>query len=255
MLDFSGKRFLIAGVANEKSIGWAIAEALHKAGAQLAFTYVNEAIERRVRPLAESVGSEIVLKLDVGSDAELDAAFAELGSKWGTLDGVLHSIAFANREDLANPFSKTTREGFRLAMDVSAYSLIAMAGRAAPLMKNGGSVLTLSYLGAHRVVTNYNVMGAAKAALEASVKYLAAELGASNIRVNAISAGPIKTLAASGIPQFRELLAAFAERAPLRRNVSLEDVAKTALFYLGDLGSGITGETTNVDCGFSILGY
>lgn len=251
---FSGKKILIFGVANERSIAWGIAQALHQEGAQLCFTYMNEALEKRVRPLAESLGNSLVLPCDVQSDTELDALFAELGEKWGSLDGVVHSVAFADREDLQRSFAQTTREGFRLALDVSAYSLIAVAGRAAALMPNGGSIITMTYLGSQRVVENYNIMGVAKAALEASVRYLAADLGTKSIRVNAISAGPIKTLAASGIPHFRELVASFAERSPMRRNVSQEDVAKASLFYLGDLSSGITGETTYVDCGFNILG-
>lgn len=254
MGSFAGKKILILGVANERSIAWGIAEALHKEGAQLAFTYVNQAIEKRLRPLAESINCPNVLPCDVQSDAELDNLFVELKSRWGTLDGVVHSVAFAERSDLQNSFSKTSREGFRLALDVSAYSLIAVAGRAQEMMTQGGSILTLSYLGAQRAVTNYNIMGVAKAALESSVRYLAADLGSNNIRVNAISAGPIKTLAASGIPHFKELLAAFAEKAPLKRNVSVEDVANSSLYYLGSLSSGVTGEVTFVDCGFNIMG-
>jgi enoyl-[acyl-carrier protein] reductase I len=251
---FQGKKILVLGVANERSIAWTMSQALHREGAELAFTYVNEAIERRVRPLAESIACPNVLKCDVQSDAELDSLFGELESRWGTIDGIIHSVAFAEREDLQNRFSRTTRKGFQLALDVSAYSLVAVAGRAQSLMKSGGSIVTLSYLGAERVVTNYNVMGVAKAALESSVRYLAADLGEANIRINAISAGPIKTLAASGIPHFKELLAAFAEKAPLKRNVTLEDVAQTGLFFLGPWSSGITGETTYVDCGFNIMG-
>lgn len=251
---FSGKKILILGVANERSIAWGIAQALHNECAQLAFTYVNEAIEKRLRPLAESIGCANVLPCDVQSDAELDNLFVELKSRWGNLDGVVHSVAFADRADLQNPFSKTSREGFRLALDVSAYSLVAVAGRAQELMQNGGSIITLTYLGAQRAVTNYNVMGVAKAALESSVRYLASDLGAKNIRVNALSAGPIKTLAASGIPHFKELLSAFAEKAPLKRNVTTEDVANSALYYLGNLSSGVTGEITYVDCGFNVVG-
>ena len=247
MTMFSGKKILILGVANDKSIAWSIAQALHNQGAELAFTYVNEAIEKRVRPLAESLGSsENVLPCDVQSDAHLDELFAELKKRWGKLDGIVHSVAFAERSDLQSPFAKTSREGFRLALDVSAYSLIAVAGRAQELMPDGGSILTLTYLGSQRAVPNYNIMGVAKAALESSVRYLAADLGAKNIRVNALSAGPIKTLAASGIPQFREL--------PLKRNVTLDDVAQTSLFYLSSMSSGITGEVTYVDCGFNIIG-
>jgi enoyl-[acyl-carrier protein] reductase I len=253
---FQGKKILILGVANERSIAWSIANALHKEGAELAFTFVNEAIEKRLRPLAAGIQCEQVFPCDVQSDKDIDNLFAELGSRWGRLDGLVHSIAFANGDDLKNRFSKTSRDGFHLALDVSAYSLIAVAARAEELMRagGGGSIMTLSYLGADRVVTNYNVMGVAKAALEASVRYLAADLGSSNIRVNAISAGPIKTLAAAGIPGFRDLLTMFAEKAPLKRNVSTDDVAKTSLFYLSDLSSGITGETTFVDCGYNIIG-
>lgn len=253
-LSLSGKRFLCLGVANERSIAWGIVQALAAAGAELALTYANEAIEKRVRPLAEELKCTNVLQCDVQSDEQIDKLFADLKDRWGTLDGVIHSVAFAEREDLQNRFSKTSRNGFRLALDVSAYSLVALAARAESLMTNGGSIITLSYLGAERVVTNYNVMGVAKAALEASVRYLAADLGGTNIRVNAISAGPIKTLAASGIPHFRELLTAFAEKAPLKRNVTTEDVAKTALYYLSDLSSGVTGEVTYVDCGYNIMG-
>jgi enoyl-[acyl-carrier protein] reductase I len=251
---FDGKKVLILGVANERSIAWGISEALHREGAQLCFTYMNEALEKRVRPLAASLGNSLVFPCDVQSDASLDQLFAEIEKSWGSLDGIVHSVAFADREDLQRSFAKTTREGFRLALDVSAYSLIAIAGRAEALMKEGGSIITMTYLGSQRVVSNYNIMGVAKAALESSVRYLAAEMGARNIRVNAISAGPIKTLAASGIPHFRELLSSFAEKAPLKRNVSQEDVAKASLFYLSPLSSGITGEITYVDCGFNTLG-
>lgn len=252
---FQGKKILVLGVANDKSIAWGITEALHAKGADIALTYMNEAIEKRVRPLADSVGCETVLPCDVQSDESLDKLFADLGARWGSIDGIVHSVAFADKDDLQNRFSKCSRAGFGLAMDVSAYSLVAVAGRAEPLMKSGGSILTMSYLGAERVVPNYNVMGVAKAALEASVRYLAADMGvASGVRVNAISAGPIRTLAASGIPHFRELVQAFAVRAPLRRNVTQEDIAQAALFYLSDMSSGITGEVTYVDCGFNVTG-
>lgn len=251
---FAGKRILVLGVANERSIAWGITEALHREGAELALTYVNEAIEKRVRPLAESINCQVVLPCDVQRDSDLDSLFSELESRWGRLDGIVHSLAFADREDLQRPFAQTSREGFRLALDVSAYSLIALCGRAEKLMPQGGAVLTLSYLGAQRVVENYNIMGIAKAALEASVRYLASDLGQKNIRVNAISAGPIKTLAASGIPHFKDMLSAFAQRAPLRRNVTQEDVAQAALFYLSGMSAGITGEITFVDCGFNVLG-
>ncbi|MCB0310020.1 MAG: enoyl-ACP reductase [Bdellovibrionales bacterium] len=252
---FKGKKYLILGVANEKSIAWGITSALHQAGAEIALTYANDVLEKRVRPLAEKIQCEHVFPCDVQIDQQIDALISELENRWGELDGIVHSVAYAERDDMQNRFSLTSREGFKLALDVSAYSLVAIAGRAQGLLgKTGGSVLTLSYLGAERVITNYNVMGVAKAALEASVRYLAADLGQFNIRVNAISAGPLKTLAASGIPQFKTLLAQFAERAPLRRNVTQEDVARAALFYLGPDSMGITGETTYVDCGFSIMG-
>lgn len=255
-IDLRGKRYLVLGVANERSIAYSIASSLKEQGAELAFTYPNEAIEKRVRPIAEDFGVKLVLPCDVVSDQAIDGVFQELASKWGSLDGIVHCVAFAEREDLLNRFSKTSRNGFHLAMDVSAYSLIAIAGRAESLMKEkGGSILTLSYLGAERVVKNYNIMGVAKAALESSVRYLAADLGEFGIRVNAISAGPIKTLAASGIPQFKELLGAFAEKAPLKRNVTQEDVSQSALYLLTPMSSGVTGETIYVDCGFNILGY
>lgn len=251
---FSGKKILVLGVANERSIAWAISDALKRHGAELAFTYPNEAIEKRIRPLAAGIGIDFVLPCNVQSDEDLDRLFGQVAERWGTLDGVVHSVAYAEREDLQRPYSQTSREGFRIALDVSAYSLVAVSGRAARLMPPGGSIITLSYLGAERVVSNYNVMGVAKAALESSVRYLAADLGAHNIRVNAISAGPIKTLAASGVPGFREMLALFAEKAPLKRNVELEDVANTALYLLSSLASGVTGETLYVDCGFNIIG-
>jgi enoyl-[acyl-carrier protein] reductase I len=252
---FEGKKALIFGVANERSIAWGIAQKLHEEGAELAFTYVNQAIEKRLRPLAESLGCNNVFPCDVQNDAEITNLYSELSSRWGKIDALVHSVAFANGDDLKCRFSDTSRAGFALALDVSAYSLIAVARGALPLMKdNGGAILTLSYLGAQRVVQNYNVMGVAKAALESSVRYLAADLGQDKVRVNAISAGPIKTLAAAGIPNFRELLSSFEQKSPLRRNVTQEDVAKSSLFYLSDLSSGITGETTYVDCGYNILG-
>lgn len=252
---FQDKKFVIMGVANERSIGWGIAQALHAQGAQLAFSFLGEALEKRVRPLADSIGCKAVFPCDVQSDEQCDNFFSEIGNLWGSIDGVVHSIAFADREDLQRRFVETSRQGFALALDVSAYSLVAVAKRAEPLLKpHGGSILTLTYLGSERVVKNYNVMGVAKAALESSVRYLAAELGSAGVRVNAISAGPIKTLAASGIPQFREMLSSFADRAPLKRAVSMEDVGGAAQFLLGPLGSGVTGEILYVDCGFNILG-
>lgn len=254
MQTVAGKKIVVLGVANDRSIAWSITQALHEQGAELVLTYVNETIEKRLRPLAESINCSNVIKCDVDSDQEITALYSYLESTWGKIDGIVHSIAYAEREDLQCRFSDTSRKGFHTALGVSAYSLVALAGKLRPLFKDGGSIITLSYLGADRVVTNYNVMGVAKAALECAVRYLAADLGEENVRVNAISAGPIKTLAAAGIPRFRELLAEFASRAPLKRNVSLEDVANTALFYLSPLSSGVTGETTYVDCGFNIMG-
>lgn len=253
-MDFNGKKILVLGVANEKSIAWSITKQLSDKGAEICLTFLNEALEKRVRPLAESIGCETVLPCDVQNDAELDSLFAELKTRWGKIDGVVHAVAFANKADLANPFSETTREGFQLALDVSAYSLIAVAGRAKELMTEGGSIITLTYLGSVRAIPNYNVMGVAKAALESSVRYLAADLGEQGIRVNAISAGPIKTLAASGIPKFRDMLTKFAETAPLKRNVTQEDVANTALYFLSDYSAGVTSEVSYVDCGFSTVG-
>jgi len=247
-----GKRGVVFGVANDKSIAWGVAQQLSAAGAELAFTYLNDALEKRVRPLAESVGANIVLPCDVGSDQQVSAVFTELGKIWGSIDFVVHAVAFANREDLKNPFSQTSREGFLLAMDISAYSLLAVTREAMPLMKQGGSIVTMSYLGAMMAVPDYNVMGVAKAALESSVRYLSAELGQQNIRVNAVSAGPIKTLAASGIGNFKEKLHIMEERSPMRRTVTQEEVGKASLYLLSDLSSGVTGEVHYVDCGFNI---
>lgn len=254
MKPLSGKKFVVLGVANERSIAHSITTALHEQGAELALTYVNEAIEKRVRPIAEELGIKSVFHCDVQNDEHIDKLFADLKDQWGSIDGVVHSVAFAEREDLNRRFVETSREGFKLALDVSAYSLVAIAKRAESLMTEGGSIITLTYHGSQKVVKNYNVMGVAKAALEASVRYLAADLGEKGIRVNAISAGPIKTLAASGIPQFKEMLNSFAEKAPLRRNTSLEDVAETACFLLGNGSKGITGDILYVDCGFNIIG-
>lgn len=254
-IDLSGKKYLILGVANERSLAWAIAQQLKNCGAELAFTYVNEAIERRVRPLAAELGTSLVLPCDVQSDEELVKLASTISSEWGSFDGLVHSIAYAEKGDLQKRFCEISRDGFRLALDVSAYSLLALLGRLRPLMTGReASVVTLTYLGAQRVVNNYGVMGLAKAVLECAVRYLAEDLGPEGIRVNAISAGPIKTLAASGIPHFKELLSSFAAKAPLRRTVSQEEVAKTALFYLSSLSSGVTGEVTYVDSGFNIMG-
>lgn len=249
----TGKRGIVFGVANDMSIAWGIAQQLRNEGAELAFTYLNEALEKRVRPLAESVGSTLVLPCDVARDEDIEATFREVEKAWGGLDFVVHSVAFANRDDLKNSFSQTSRDGFKLAMDISAYSLVAVTRYAIPLMKNGGSILTLSYLGAQRAVPNYNVMGVAKAALEASVRYLAAELGEKGIRVNAISAGPIRTLAASGIANFKAKIGLMDDYAPLRRTVTQEEVGKSSLYFLSDLGTGVTGEVHFVDAGFNIV--
>ena len=248
-----GKRGIIFGVANDMSIAWGIARQLRAEGATLAFTYLNEALERRVRPLAESVDAELILPCDVSNDEEIENVFKEVGDKWGEIDFVVHAIAFANREDLKHPFSQTSREGFRLAMDISAYSLVAVTRYAAPLMKKGGSIVTMTYLGATRAVPNYNVMGVAKAALESSTRYLAAELGEKGIRVNAISAGPIRTLAASGIANFKKKISLMDENAPLRRTVTQEEVGKSTLYLLSDLSSGVTGEIHFVDAGFNFV--
>ena len=254
MTDFKDKKVAVFGVANERSIAWGIAEAMHKQGAQLAFSYAGEVLEKRVRPLAESVNSDLVISCDVTKEDQVESAFKEIASKWGSIDVLVHAIAFANREDLEGRFVDTSRAGFLTAMDISAYSLVALARGAAPLMTNGGSIVTLSYYGAEKVVPSYNVMGVAKAALEASVRYLAADLGPQNIRVNAISAGPIKTLAASGIKGFKGMLHVVEERAPLRRNVTQNDVGNAALFLCSDLGAGVTGEVMHVDAGYNILG-
>jgi enoyl-[acyl-carrier protein] reductase I len=251
---FKDKRVAVFGVANERSIAWGIAEAMHKQGARLAFSYAGEVLEKRVRPLAESVNADLVISCDVTSDEQVAQAFKEIEAKWGGIDVLIHAIAFANREDLEGRFVDTSRAGFNLALDISAFSLVALSRGAAPLMQHGGAIVTLSYYGSEKVVPSYNVMGVAKAALEASVRYLAADLGPANIRVNAISAGPIKTLAASGIKGFKGMLHVVEERAPLRRNVTQGDVANTALYLCSDLGAGVTGEVIHVDSGYNILG-
>lgn len=252
---FENKRVLVFGVANERSIAWGITEAMNKHGARFAFTYAGEVLEKRVRPLAEGIGAELILPCDVTSDEQIDSVFKAVEEKWGGVDVLIHAVAFANREDLEGRYVDTSRDGFKMALDISAYSLVALARRAAPLMKeNGGSIVTLSYYGSEKVVAGYNVMGVAKAALEASVRYLAADLGPENIRVNAISAGPIKTLAAAGIKGFKNILGVVAEKAPLRKNVTQEDVANTALFLCSEMGGGVTGEVIHVDCGYNILG-
>ena len=252
----SGKRALIVGVATERSIAWGIAEAFHREGAELAFTYANDKLKERVEPLAQSIGSNIVLPLDVTSDAQIDAAFAALKDRWGHFDILVHAVAFAPREALAGGFTdSTSREAFAIAHDVSSYSLTALSRAAMPLMQGrAGSILTLSYLGAARAIPSYNVMGLAKASLEANVRFLAADLGPKGIRVNGISAGAIKTLAAAGIGGFRKMLSRVAEIAPIRRNVTQEDVGNAAAFLCSDLAAGVTGEILYVDGGFSTVG-
>jgi enoyl-[acyl-carrier protein] reductase I len=252
----SGKRALIVGVASDRSIAWGIAQAMHREGAELAFTYVNDKFKDRVAPLAESLGSKLVLPMDVTNDAEVDAAFAALKDAWGSLDVVVHAVAYAPREALAGGFvDSTSRESFRIAHDVSSYSLTALARAARPLMAGrAGAIVTLSYLGAVKSIPSYNVMGLAKASLEANVRFLAADLGPHNIRVNGISAGPIKTLAAAGIAGFRKMLGRVADVAPLRRNVTLDDVGNAAAFLCSDLANGITGEILYVDGGFNTVG-
>lgn len=250
----AGKRGLIMGVANDRSIAWGIAKAVSDQGAELAFTFQGDALEKRVRPLADSVGSKLVLPCDVTDDAALDEVFQTIEKEWGKIDFIVHAIAFSDKNELDGLYVNTTRANFQRTMDISIYSFTAVCQRAMPLMKEGGSLLTLSYYGAERVMPHYNVMGVAKAGLEASVRYLAADLGPQNIRVNAISAGPIKTLAASGIGDFRFILKWNELNAPLRRNVTIEDVGSSGLFLLSDLGSGVTGEIMHVDGGYNIIG-
>ena len=252
----SGKRALIVGVANERSIAWGIAQAMKAHGAELAFTYVNDKLKERVEPLATSIGSRVLMPLDVQVDEQIDAAFAQLKDTWGHLDVLVHAVAFAPREAIAGSFTQnTTREAFRIAHDVSSYSLTALARAAAPLRSGrNGAIITLSYLGAVRSIPSYNVMGLAKASLEANVRFLALDLGPQGIRVNGISAGPIKTLAASGVGGMRKMLGLVAEVAPLRRNVTTEDVGNAATFLCSDMAAGITGEIVYVDCGFSSVG-
>jgi len=249
-----GRKALIFGVANDHSIAWGIAKALHDDGATLGFSSVESLIEKRVRPLATSIGATFVEPCDVQSDEQIAAVMAKWQKAYGQIDILVHALAFAKREDLDGEFANTSREGFALAMDVSAYSLVALVREARPLLHPGSSVLTLTYYGAEKVVAHYNVMGVAKAALEASVRYLAADLGPEGVRVNAISAGPIRTLAAAGIAGFKRMYGSFAEVAPLRSNISIEDVGKTALWLASDLSSAVTGEVIYVDGGFNVLG-
>ena len=251
---FDGKKALIFGVANERSIAWGIAQALHREGCELGFSYGVPPLEKRVRPLAESVDSKFVEECDVTDDDAIERVFAKAKERYGTIDCLVHSIAYADRKELSGGYIDTSREGFKQALDVSAYSLVALTRAAVPLMPEGGSILTMTYYGSVKVAPQYNVMGVAKAALEASVRYLASDLGPQKIRVNAISAGPIKTLAASAVGGFKKLLN-YAERvAPLRENVDTEDVGNTALFLLSDWGRMITGEVVYVDAGWNIMG-
>ena len=250
----AGKRGLIMGVANERSIAWGIASAAAAQGAELAFTFQGDALRKRVEPLAASVNSDMVMECDVTDDASMDAVFAELEAKWGRIDFILHAIAYSDKEELKGKYVDTTRTNFDRTMDISVYSFTAIAARAAKLMADGGSMLTLTYYGAERVMPHYNVMGVAKAALEASVRYLAVDLGGQNIRVNGLSAGPMKTLAASGIGDFRYILKWNEYNSPLKRNVTLEDVGGAGVYLLSDLSSGVSGETHHVDCGYHVVG-
>jgi enoyl-[acyl-carrier protein] reductase I len=252
---FEGKRVLVFGVANDRSIAWGMAQAMHEHGASFIFTYAGEVLEKRVRPLAESVNAELILPCDVTSDEQVEHCFAQVREVWDGIDVLIHSIGFANREDLDGRFLDTSRAGFVLAHEISVFSLVLLARHAAPLLaQRRGNIVTMTYYGSEKVVQNYNVMGVAKAGLEASVRYLAADLGPEGIRVNAISAGPIKTLAASGIRGFKTILGAVEEKTPLRRNVTQQDVGNAALFLCSDLGNGVTGEVLYVDSGYNIMG-
>ena len=250
----AGKRGLIMGLANERSLAWGIARAVRAAGADLAFTYAGEALEKRVRPLAAELGSNLCVACDVSDGAAIEAAFATLRNRWDSLDFLVHAIGFSDKNELRGRYIDTSLDNFQMTMNVSAYSFTAVARAARPMLRPGGSLLTLTYYGAEKVVPHYNVMGLAKAALEASVRYLAVDLGPEGIRVNAISAGPIRTLAASGIGDFRYILRWNELNAPLRRNVTIEDVGGAALFLVSDLGAGVTGEVVHVDAGYHVVG-
>ena len=250
----NGKRGIVMGVANDRSIAWGIAEAVAKQGAEIAFTYQGDALEKRVRPLAEKIGSNIIIPCDVSSDEAIEKTFKLLKEKWDTIDFIVHAIAYSDKEELKGEYVDTTRENFYKTMDISVYSFTAIAQRAAKMMPNGGSMITLTYYGAEKVMPHYNVMGVAKAALESSVRYLAADLGSDKIRVNSLSAGPIKTLAASGIGDFRYILKWNQYNSPLRRNVTLNDVGGCGVYLLSDLSAGVTGETHHVDCGYHVVG-
>jgi enoyl-[acyl-carrier protein] reductase I len=249
-----GKRGLIMGLANDRSLAWGISQALAQHGAELAFAYQGEALEKRVRPLAEQLGADFLIGCDVSDMDDIDRAFAELKERWETIDFLVHAIGFSDKNELRGKFVDTSLDNFLLTMNISAYSFVAVTRRARAMMPNGGSVLTLSYYGAEKVIPHYNVMGVAKAALETSVKYLAMDLGPENIRVNAISAGPIKTLASSGIGDFRYIMKWNEYNSPLRRNVTIEDVGGAALYLLSDLASGVTGEIHHVDAGYNVVG-
>ena len=249
-----GKRGLIMGLANDKSLAWGIAKQLHEHGAEMAFSYQGEALKKRVGPLAEQLGSDFIFECDVSDMDALDKAFDTLKERWDTIDFVVHAIGFSDKNELRGKYVDTSLDNFLMTMNISAYSLVAVAKRASEMMPNGGSIVTLTYYGAEKVIPHYNVMGVAKAALETSVQYLANDLGPQNIRVNAISAGPIKTLAASGIGDFRYILKWNEYNAPLRRNVTIEDVGGSGVYFLSDLSSGVTGETHHVDAGYHVVG-
>ena len=250
----TGKRGLIMGLANDRSLAWGIAKKLKEEGAELAFSYQGEALEKRVRALAEELGSDFLIDCDVADMAALDTAFATLAARWPTIDFVVHAIGFSDKTELRGRYCDTSLDNFLMTMNISVYSFTAVAQRAAAMMPNGGALLTLTYYGAEKVVPHYNVMGVAKSALETSVKYLAVDLGRDNIRVNAISAGPIKTLAASGIGDFRYIMKWNELNAPLKRNTTIEDVGGAGLYFLSDLSAGVTGETHHVDCGYHVVG-
>ncbi len=254
MIDLKGKKALIFGVANKRSIAYGIATQLKKAGCELAFTYAGEALKKRVLPIAEELEGKFTVECDVSKDEDIKAVADKVKKEWGNFDYLVHSVAYAPQEELKNKFIETTREGFKIALDISAYSLVALSRELSPLMNEGGSIITMTYHGSTKVIKNYNVMGVAKAALECSVRYLAVDLGEKGIRINAISAGPIKTLAAAGVAGFRDILHVIEERAPLHKNVTIEDVGNTAVFLLSDMAKGITGEIVYVDSGYNILG-
>ncbi len=256
-LSCENKNYLVVGVANERSLAWGVVQSLKREKANIALTFVNEAIEKRVRPLAQEINADLVLPCDVRNEAQIKEMMLEIEKKWGKLDGIVHSVAFADKDDLEGSFLQTSKNGFLNALEISAYSLIPLVREALPLLEkanDGASIITFSYYGADKVIPNYNVMGVAKAALECTVRYMAAELGPKNIRVNAVSAGPVRTLAAAGIRGFKGMLQVVENKAPLRRNVSLEEVAEAGLFFLSPRSGGVTGETLFVDSGYQILG-